>query len=86
MAEAGYKGYQYVTWYALLAPAATPKDVIAKINADSVRVLSQPDMVQRFDSQGAEPAPGTPEELAQFWRAEHEGWKKVIKTANIKLD
>ena len=86
VAEAGYKGYQYVTWYALLAPAATPKDVIAKINADSVRVLSQPDMVQRFASQGAEPAPGTPEELAQFWRAEHEGWKKVIKTANIKLD
>ncbi len=86
VAEAGLKGFQYVTWYALLAPVATPKDVIAKINADSVKILSQPDMVERFASQGAEPAPGTPEALAQFMRAEHEGWKKVIKTANIKLD
>ena len=86
VAESGLKGFQYVTWYALLAPAATPKDVIAKINADAVRILSQPDMVERFASQGAEPAPGTPEALAQFMRAEHDGWKKVIKTANIKLD
>jgi len=86
VAEAGYKGYQYVTWYALLAPAATPKDVIAKINADAVKALSLPDLAQRFASQGAEPAPGTPEELAKFWRDEHEGWIKVIKTANIKLD
>ena len=86
VAEAGLKDFQYVTWYAMLAPAATPKDVIAKINADSVRILSQPDMVERFASQGAEPAPGTPEALAQFMRAEHDGWKKVIKTANIKLD
>ena len=86
VAEAGLKGYQYVTWYALLAPAAVPKDIIAKINADTVKVLSQPDMVQRFASQGAEPAPGTPEALARFMRAEYDEWKRVIKAANIKLD
>jgi len=86
VAEGGLKGFQYVTWYALLAPAATPKDVIAKINADSVKILSQPDMVERFASQGAEPAPGTPDALAQYMRAEHDSWKKVIKAANIKLD
>ncbi len=86
VAEAGLKGFQYVTWYALLAPAATPRDVITKINADAVKVLSQPDMVQRFASQGAEPAPGTPEGLAKFMRAEYDEWKRVIKAANIKLD
>jgi tripartite-type tricarboxylate transporter receptor subunit TctC len=86
VAEAGLKGFQYVTWYALLAPAATPKDIIAKINADAVNALSQPEMVQRLSSQGAEPAPGTPEELARFMRAEYEDWKKVIKSANIKLN
>ena len=86
VAEAGLKGYQYVTWYALLAPAAVPKDIIAKINADTVKVLSQPDMVQRFASQGAEPAPGTPEALARFMRAEYDEWKRVIKAANIKID
>ncbi len=86
VAEAGLKGYQYVTWYALLAPAAVPKDIIAKINADAVKVLSQPDMVQRFASQGAEPAPGTPDALARFMRAEYDEWKRVIKTTNIKID
>ncbi len=86
VAEAGLKGFQYVTWYALLAPAATPKDVITKINAESVKALSQPEMVQRLSSQGAEPAPGTPEELAKFMREEFEDWKKVIKAANIKLE
>ncbi len=80
------KGFQYVTWYALLAPAATPKDVIAKINAESVKILSHPEMVQRLSSQGAEPAPGTPEELGRFMREEFEDWKKVIKAANIKLE
>jgi tripartite-type tricarboxylate transporter receptor subunit TctC len=86
VAEAGLKGFQYVTWYALLAPAATPKDIIAKINAESVKALSQPEMVQRLSSQGAEPAPGTPEELGKFMRSEFEDWKKVIKSANIKLN
>ncbi len=86
VAEAGLKGFQYVTWYALLAPAATPKDVITKINAESVKILSHPEMVQRLSSQGAEPAPGTPEELGKFMREEFENWKKVIKAANIKLE
>ncbi|MGA0025808.1 MAG: tripartite tricarboxylate transporter substrate-binding protein, partial [Burkholderiales bacterium] len=86
VAEAGYKGYQYVTWYALLAPAAVPKDVIPKINADAVRALTRPELANRLASQGAEPAPGTPEALAKFWRDEYEGWVKVIKTANLKLN
>ncbi len=80
------KGFQYVTWYALLAPAATPKDVIAKINAESVKILSSPDISKRLSSQGAEPAPGTPEELGKFMKNEFEDWKKVIKAANIKLE
>lgn len=80
------KGFQYVTWYALLAPAATPKDIITKINLESVKILSHPEMVQRLSSQGAEPAPGTPEELGKFMRDEYEDWKKVIKAANIKLE
>lgn len=86
VAESGFKGYQYVTWYALLAPAAVPREIISKINADAVKALSQPDLANRFASQGAEPAPGTPEALGKFWRDEYEGWLKVIKTANLKLN
>lgn len=88
VAESGPQlaGFQYVTWYALLAPAAVPKDIIAKINAESVKALSEPEMSKRLSSQGAEPAPGTPEELGKFMRREFDDWKKVIKAANIKLD
>jgi len=82
----GLKGFQYVTWYALLTHAGVPKDIIAKINAESVKALSEAEMAKRFSSQGAEPAPGTPEELGRFMRTEFEDWKKVIKAANIKLE
>lgn len=86
VAESGLKGFQYVTWYALLAHAGVPKDIIARINAESVKALSEPEMAKRFSSQGAEPAPSTPEELGKFMRSEYEDWKRVIKTANIKLE
>ena len=82
---AGLKDFQYTTWYALHAPAATPKEVIARINADSVKALGQPDMAELLASQGAEPAPSTPEGLAKFMRAEYEDWRKVIKAANLSL-
>lgn len=86
VAEAGVPGFEYVTWYGLFAPAATPADVIAKVNAEVVRMLAGPDLSKRFASQGAEPASSSPAELARFMRDEHEGWKKVIKTAGIRLD
>ncbi|MDP1537787.1 MAG: tripartite tricarboxylate transporter substrate binding protein [Burkholderiales bacterium] len=86
VAESGLKGFQYVTWYALLAHAGVPRDIIARINAESVKALSEPEMAKRFSSQGAEPAPSTPEELGKFMRSEFEDWKRVIKTANIKLE
>jgi tripartite-type tricarboxylate transporter receptor subunit TctC len=81
----GLQGFQYTTWYALLAPAATPKEVVNQINAESVRALSQPDMFELLASQGAEPAPSTPEGLAKFMRAEYEAWRRVIKVAKITL-
>ncbi len=86
VAESGLKGYQYTTWYALLGPSTMPKDVITKINAESVKALSEPEMTKRLSSQGAEPSPGTPEALGKFMREEYEGWVKVIKAANIKLE
>jgi len=86
VAEAGVKGFQYATWYALMAPTAVPKDIIAKINVESVKALSEPEMAKRLSSQGAEPSAGTPEALGKFMREEYDNWVKVIKAANIKLD
>jgi tripartite-type tricarboxylate transporter receptor subunit TctC len=79
-------GFQYVTWYGLFAPAAAPKDVIAKVNAEVGRILKDKEVGERFARDGAEPAPGTPGELAQFMKAEYEQWRKTIAAANLKLN
>jgi tripartite-type tricarboxylate transporter receptor subunit TctC len=81
----GLESFQYTTWYGLFGPAAMPKDAINQINADTVKALNQPDMSELFASQGAEPAPSSPEGLAKFMRGEFETWRKVIKAANIKI-
>jgi len=86
VAESGVKGFQYATWYALMGQAAMPKDIIAKINAESVKALSEPEMAKRLSSQGAEPSAGTPEAMGKFMRDEYDNWVRVIKAANIKLD
>jgi tripartite-type tricarboxylate transporter receptor subunit TctC len=79
-------GFQYVTWYGLFAPVAAPKEIIVKLNAEVVRILQDKEVARRFASEGAEPAPGTPAELAKFMRAEYEQWKKTIAAANLKLN
>jgi tripartite-type tricarboxylate transporter receptor subunit TctC len=86
VAEQGVPGFGYVTWYGYFAPAGTPKDIIAKLNAEFVRILKEKDLAERLIREGAEPAPGTPEQLAKFMRAEYEQWRKTIAAANLKLD
>ncbi|OFZ88541.1 MAG: hypothetical protein A3I62_00255 [Betaproteobacteria bacterium RIFCSPLOWO2_02_FULL_62_79] len=86
VSEAGVPGFEYVTWYGLFAPAATPRDIVARLNTEVVRILADPELAQRFSSQGAEPSSTTPEQLAKFQRDEHERWKRVIQSAGIKLE
>lgn len=84
--EAGLKGFEADGWNGVSAPARTPKDVINKINADVARVLRMPDVLEKFRSEGAEPAAMTPAEFAAFFRTEIAKWGKVIKLANVKRD
>ena len=86
VAEAGLPGFEYVTWYGLFAPAATPRHIVDALNREIVRMLADPQLAQRFASQGAEPAGTTPAELARFMRGEHDRWKQVIKSARIRID
>jgi len=86
VAESGVPGFNYATWYGLFAPAATPKDVIAKLNAETVRIMSEKSVAQRLVSDGAEPAAGTPEQLGQYMRSEYEQWKKTIAAAKLKIE
>jgi tripartite-type tricarboxylate transporter receptor subunit TctC len=79
-------GFEYVTWYGLFAPAAAPKDVITKWNTEVVRILQDKELARRFANEGAEPAPGTPDQLAKFMRAEYEQWKKTIAAAKLTLN
>ncbi len=84
VAESGYPGFEYSNWNALFAPAQTPPAVVKKINAEVVRILNDPALAQSLSSQGADPAPGTPESLGAYMRLDHERWKKVIRAAGIK--
>ena len=86
VAEAGVPGFEYVTWYGLFAPANTPRDVVSLLNTQIVKILSEPEIAQRFASQGAEPAGSTPDQLAKYRRAEFERWRKLISTMNLRLD
>lgn len=86
VAESGVTGFDYVTWYAMFAPAATPRPVVTKLNAEVVKVLGEREMSQRLSVQGAEPAPSTPEQLGRYMLEEQDRWRKVIKNANLKLD
>jgi tripartite-type tricarboxylate transporter receptor subunit TctC len=86
VAESGVPGFDYVTWYGMFAPAATPKPIIAKLSAEVKKMLDEREMAQRLAVQGAEPSPSTPEQLARYMLEEQERWRKVIKGANIKFE
>ena len=79
-------GYSASGWYGLVAPAASPKDALAKVNAAAVKALRAPEVVERLSSQGAEPVGNGAEEWGGFIRSEIEKWAKVVKAANMKAD
>jgi tripartite-type tricarboxylate transporter receptor subunit TctC len=86
VAESGVPGYEYTTWYGIFAPAKMASAIVAKLNAEIVRMLADPQMVQRFQSQGGDPASSTPAELTAYMKEETVRWQRVIKTAGIKID
>jgi tripartite-type tricarboxylate transporter receptor subunit TctC len=86
ISESGVPNYVAGSWQGLLAPAATPPDVVRKINAAVVEILHSPDIKGKLVSQGAEVIANTPEDFGKFLRAETERWGKVVKDANIKVE
>jgi tripartite-type tricarboxylate transporter receptor subunit TctC len=86
VAESGLPGYRAITWNGILAPAATPRDVINKLNGAIAQVLRTPEMKERFAAIGTEPIWNTPDEFAAFLRAEAVKWAGVIKSAGIKVE
>jgi tripartite-type tricarboxylate transporter receptor subunit TctC len=86
LSESGFPGFDTSLWFGLVAPAATPKDVVAKIHDDVIQVLKLPDVKERIASQGAEIVADTPAEFAAFISAESAKYAKIIKQAGVKLE
>ena len=83
VAESGVPGFDVSSWYGLLAPAKTPPAIVEKMNADAVKVLREPDVRQKLENLGLEVAASTPQQFADFIKAEMTQWGPVIKAANI---
>ena len=86
LTEVGVPGMEFGNWFGVFAPAGTPADIVQRLNRELNAVIRAPDVVERLEKAGAEPAGGTPEQFAKTYRDESEGWKVVIKRANIKAD
>ena len=81
-----YPGVEVVTWYSILAPAKTPRNVVLRLNAEITRALESRDMIDRLVMQGHEPHPSTPEEMRDYTQRELVKWGKIIKAAGVKVE
>ena len=86
VAEAGYKGFEAVTWFGIAAPAGVSKDAINKLNAAFNKALETPDVRKKLTEQGADVLGGTPEQFATLVRDETGRWAKVVKESGAKVD
>jgi tripartite-type tricarboxylate transporter receptor subunit TctC len=84
--EAGVENFEVVSWYGILAPAATPRDIINRLNAEWLKIAAMPDTKAKMESAGVEPLSSTPEQFADFIKTETVRWSKVIKEANLSVD
>ena len=83
--ESGYRDYEVYAWFGVVAPAATPRDIVNKLAADIVSALKSPDVAEKLTAQGTEIAGTTPEEFARFLDAEHARWSVAVKS-NVTME
>jgi tripartite-type tricarboxylate transporter receptor subunit TctC len=83
VAESAVPGFEYETWYGLLAAAGTPRPIVMRLNEAVVKALRVKELEQQLRTQGSDPRPSTPEELAKFMRIEHSRWERVVKVTGL---
>jgi tripartite-type tricarboxylate transporter receptor subunit TctC len=81
--ESGVKGYEATTWFGMLAPAKTPKEILTRLNVEVDKAVKSPDVRDRFVNDGLEPMGGSPESFGKFIRAEIDKYAKVIKATGV---
>jgi tripartite-type tricarboxylate transporter receptor subunit TctC len=86
VAEGGVPGFESIAWYGVVAPAGTPKDIIAKLNTEMARILNLPDIKQRLIEMGSPPVAGTADQFGALIKSEIVKWGKVVKQANVSLE
>jgi len=84
--EAGVDNADVINYWGIVAPAGTPRDVVARLNAETQKILAQPEVRERLEKEGAELIPGPPEKLAALIEADLDRWKKLIADANLQLE
>src|SRR5678815_2125534 len=85
IAEAGVPGFETTAWWAVFAPAGTPKEIITKLNMEIVKIMRSPDMKERSRQLGVEPIGSTPEELAAFMNTEMAKWSRAVKLSGATV-
>jgi tripartite-type tricarboxylate transporter receptor subunit TctC len=86
MAESGFPGFEATTWYGLVGPKGMNPAMVKRMNEDMNKVLAMPDVIERFDTYGAEDGGGSADKFGAFMKEEAVKWAKVVKEANVKLE
>ncbi len=86
VAELGYKDFDVSTWYGLFMPAGTPKDIVAKVNAEVNKLLATPEMKAAIIAQGAEPQSMTPEQLETLLKSDYQKWRGIVQASGAKIE
>jgi tripartite-type tricarboxylate transporter receptor subunit TctC len=86
VAESGVPGYEINNWYGIFLPAKTPQDIIQRLNAETIKILQKPDVRAKLIAAGLEPVWSTPNEFADYVRAETDKWRKIVVDSGAKAE
>jgi tripartite-type tricarboxylate transporter receptor subunit TctC len=86
VAEMGFKDFETSQWYGILAPAGTPRDIVKRLQEESLKALKSNSVTERFASDSAVGGGGPPEEFAAYIAQQQKIWKEIVKRAGIKPD
>lgn len=84
--ESGLRGFEVLTWFGILSPAGTPRDIVNRLNSEILQVVAQPGPKEQLLKMGFEIVPNTPEQYAAFLKEEHTRWGKIVRDLNLKAE
>jgi tripartite-type tricarboxylate transporter receptor subunit TctC len=84
--ESGLPGFEVLTWFGILAPAGTPRDIVTRLNSEILQIVAQPATKEQLLKMGFEFVPNTPEQYAAFVKEEHTRWGKIVRDLNLKAE